>query len=72
MVNVGLFANPDNANKAYARLQEAGLPAHSDALKSAKGALTRVRVGPFENQSEADSAAEKIRALHLDAAVVKS
>ena len=71
MVNVGLFANPDNASKAYTKLQEAGLPASSSVLMSAKGARTRVRVGPFENQAEADSAAEKIRTLHLDAAVVK-
>jgi cell division protein FtsN len=32
---------------------------------------TRVRAGPFDSQAEADSAAERIRALHLDAAVFK-
>jgi cell division septation protein DedD len=71
MVNVGLFADPNNARNAYTKLQEGGLPALSQAWKSAKGLRTRVRAGPFESQAEADRAAEKIRALRLDAAVVK-
>jgi DedD protein len=43
----------------------------SQEIKSSKGPLTRVRVGPFETQTEADTAAEKIRALKLEAAVIK-
>ncbi len=71
LINVGLFADANNARNAYTKLLDAGLPALSRELKSAKGLRTRVRVGPFESQAEADSAAEKIRALRLDAAVVK-
>ena len=71
LINVGLFADANNARNAYTKLQDAGLPALSQELQSAKGPRTRVRVGPFETQAEADSAAEKIRALRLDAAVVK-
>lgn len=71
LINVGLFADANNARNAYTKLQDAGLPALSQELQSAKGLRTRVRAGPFESQAEADSAAEKIRALRLDAAVVK-
>lgn len=71
LVNVGLFADPHNARKAYAQLQDAGLPALSQEIRSAKGLRTRVRAGPFHSQAEAEGAAEKIRALHLDAVVFK-
>ncbi len=72
MINVGLFADPNNARNAYTRLKDAGLPALSQPLKPVKGKpRTRVRVGPYDTQAEADSAAERIRALKLDAAVFK-
>jgi cell division septation protein DedD len=71
LINVGLFADANNARNAYVKLKDAGLPALSQAVKSSKGPRTRVRVGPFESQPEADRAAERIRALQLDAAVFK-
>jgi DedD protein len=71
LINVGLFADANNARNAYVKLQDAGLPALSQEVTSSKGPRTRVRVGPFESQPEADRAAEHIRALKLDAAVFK-
>lgn len=72
LINVGLFADANNARNAYTRLQDAGLAAIKQELTSAKGLIrTRVRVGPFESQAEAEAAAEKIRALKLEAAVFK-
>ena len=71
LINVGLFADDNNARNAFVKLQDAGLPALSQEIKSSKGKRTRVRVGPFETQAEADRAAERIRALQLDAAVFK-
>ena len=71
LINVGLFADANNARNAYVKLQDAGLPALSQEVSSSKGPRTRVRVGPFESQPEADRAAERIRALKLDAAVFK-
>jgi cell division septation protein DedD len=70
-INVGLFAKPENAANAHAKLLEAQLPSVTKALKSSKGPLTRVRVGPFASQSEAQAAAEKIKALQLDAMIVQ-
>jgi cell division protein FtsN len=71
LINVGLFADDNNARNALVKLQDAGLPAVSQEIKSSKGKRTRVRVGPFETQSEADQAAERIRALQLEAVVFK-
>ena len=71
MVNVGLFADENNARNAYTKLKDAGLPAQSQEVKSSKGPRTRVRVGPFETEAEADRAADTIRGLNLEAQVFK-
>lgn len=68
-INVGLFADPANAEKAHARLVEAGMPAILQTVDSPKGARTRVRVGPFAGRAQADEAAARIRAMGLDAMV---
>lgn len=68
-INVGLFADPANAGKAHARLIEAGLPAVTQTVTMAKGPRVRVRVGPFATGPEAEAAAERVRALRLEAQV---
>ncbi len=68
-INVGLFADEDNARKAHARLLAAGLAAFTEQLDTAKGKRTRVRAGPFDTRAAADQAAVKIRSLKLEAVV---
>lgn len=68
-VNVGMFAREANAQRARTLLVEAGLPVLEDPIESARGPLTRVRVGPFERREEAERAAAKVRALGLEARV---
>jgi DedD protein len=68
-INVGLFAVPSNGTKAYKKLEDAGLPVFSDGIKTKKGHLTRVRVGPFNARAEAETAAKQIHALKLEAVV---
>ena len=70
-INVGLFAVPENAASAHAKLLEAQLPSVLKELKSTKGRQIRVRVGPFTSQSDAQTAVEKIKALQLDAVIVQ-
>ena len=69
-VNAGLFADENNAHNAHSRLIDADLPAVKSSVTGPRGKFTRVRVGPYETQAEADKVADKIRALKLDAAVV--
>lgn len=67
-VNVGLFADAENARRAYLRLRQAGLSATIDPLVRADGSrLQRVRVGPFTSAAQANQAAARVRALGLDA-----
>jgi len=68
-VNVGMFAVASNAKRAKARLAEAGLPVLDDPVESARGPLTRIRVGPFEQREQAEAAARTVRALGLEARV---
>lgn len=68
-VAVGMFADPVNAQRAEARLREAGLPVLSDPVESSRGTLTRVRVGPLPDRAAADAAARQVRDLGLEARV---
>ena len=66
-VNVGLFAKETNAKNAQAKLEAAKLPTRVDTLQMQRGPRTRIRVGPFTTEAQAEEAAVKIRALGLDA-----
>ena len=68
-VNVGMFADPANADRARQRLVDAGLPVLLDPVESARGTLTRVRVGPFDDEAAAARAADTVRAVGLEARV---
>jgi hypothetical protein len=68
-VSVGLFAVAANAERVQRQLEAAGLPVLSDPIESARGPLTRVRVGPFDSQEQAQAVAKQVRALGLDARV---
>ena len=69
VVNVGLFAQENNARNALTQLTDADLPASTQAVRAGQGTRTRVRVGPFETAAEAERAADKVRAMGLDAQV---
>ena len=68
-VSVGLFAVASNADRVVATLAGSGLPVIIDPIESARGPMTRVRVGPFATRDEAQAAAERVRALGLEARV---
>lgn len=68
-INVGLFAQPDNASRVFDRLQQAGLPATLEVVRTPQGERSRVRVGPFYAGGAAQAAAQRIRALGLEAVV---
>ncbi|WP_312303706.1 SPOR domain-containing protein [Pulveribacter sp.] len=67
-INVGLFAEPANAQRTHARLLRAGLPSAVRQVTAADGRqLQRVRVGPFASSADANAAVARVRALGLDA-----
>lgn len=69
VVNVGLFAQENNARNALTQLTDADLPASTQSVKTGQGTRTRVRVGPFDTLAEAERAADKVRTLGLEAQV---
>jgi cell division septation protein DedD len=71
LVNVGLFADPNNARNAAAKLEDAGITPLINEIETGKGTRTRVRAGPFASQAEAERAADKIQFIGLDAVVVR-
>jgi len=70
-VNVGLFADPDNARRAYVKLVKAGLPAQREVMNFKGQRVTRVRAGPFATRATALVAMAQIKALQLDAVLAK-
>lgn len=71
-LQVGAFANEDNARKAQAKLQAAGFKTYTEVLDTSQGKRIRVRVGPFATRAEAELAAPRIKELELPALLVKS
>ena len=69
VVQVGAYAQEENARKALAQVQSLGLEAGAESFGSQP--LTRVRVGPFTSQVEADRAALRIKSLDLPALVIR-
>lgn len=71
IVNIGLFAVDANARKAAAALRGAGVKLLVQELQTSSGKRTRVRAGPYESLAEAGAAADTVRALGLEAQVVR-
>ena len=70
-VNVGIFANGKTTRDALAKLRKADLPVNVQAVNTNRGSRTRVRVGPFNTLKAADKAAVSVRALALEADVIR-
>ena len=65
MVQVGAFASPEKVKEITGQLKEAKLPHYTETVATAKGEVTRVRLGPFSSKDAAEKAREKARALGL-------
>ena len=54
-VQLGAFGKPEDAGKLRDKLRAAGFNAFVESVRSDKGQLTRVRVGPVATRAEADA-----------------
>ena len=70
-IQVGAYANLQNARKTLVQLEAMGLDAGAAPVVVRDGRLTRIRVGPFNTRAEARKAADKIKAQGLPALFVK-
>jgi DedD protein len=69
VVQLGVFANPDNAKQVEAKLKENDIHYYTEVLKSPAGAV-RVRAGPFDSRGDAEEARTKLKLAGLSGGVV--
>lgn len=65
VIQLGAFADPNNAKQLVERVRELDLPAYAESIKSSGRLKMRVRAGPFAAHDAADAAREKLLALKL-------
>jgi DedD protein len=61
-VQLAAFADDKGANSLAGRLKRAGYTAYTEPLKTSKGTLWRVRVGPYPSHEAAVAARDKLKA----------
>jgi DedD protein len=69
VVQLGVFANPDNAKQVETRLKDNNIHYYTEVLKSPAGAV-RVRAGPFASRSEAEEVRTQLKLAGLTGGVV--
>jgi DedD protein len=65
VVQLGVFADKENAKKLEARLAKAGVKHYTESVAAARGEQTRVRAGPFPTRDAAEQAREQLKGLGL-------
>ncbi|HXU66911.1 MAG TPA: SPOR domain-containing protein, partial [Casimicrobiaceae bacterium] len=61
-VQLAAFADDKGANALAGRLKKAGYAAYTEPLKTSKGTMWRVRVGPYPSRDAAVAARDKLKA----------
>ena len=69
VVQLGAFSDPVKARQQLQGLVQKGTKAYTETLKTEKGEVTRVRVGPFRTREEAEDARGKLKKSGLDGVV---
>ncbi len=70
-VQVGVFAVEDNALTLQEKLEAAGFRVHTLGMKTPKGVLIQVRVGPYGSKADADASAAQLKAMDLPTYIFK-
>lgn len=60
-VQLAAFSDDKGANALAGRLKRAGYSAYTEPLKTSKGTLWRVRVGPYASRDAANAARDKLK-----------
>lgn len=70
VVQVGAYNDIERLKAARAKLEKLGYKSYTQDVDSSTGKRTRVRVGPYASKQEAESAAAKIKAAGMQAAIL--
>jgi cell division septation protein DedD len=70
-VQLAAFSNPADANALRDRARAAGFDAFTESVRTDKGTLTRVRIGPVADRAEADQLKAQVQAKLGVAGIVR-
>lgn len=70
VVQVVALSDAEKAKALEKKIDAAGINAYTEVVKTEKGDVTRVRVGPFASREAADAALAKLKGMSLDGRVV--
>ncbi len=57
------LADAEKAKERQARIAAAGIQSYTEVVKTVKGDVTRVRVGPFATREAAEKAREHLKTI---------
>jgi DedD protein len=72
VVALDAFSDARNVQQLRAKLSAAGVKSYTEAIKTGKGELTRVRAGPFGSKEAAEKARAKLVSMGLKPGAVAS
>lgn len=70
VVQVVALSDADKAKALEQRISAAGIKAYTEVVKTEKGDVTRVRVGPFPSRGAAEGTLAKLKGMSLDGKIV--
>lgn len=72
IVQVGSFSQKSNADKAIRKLRSRGYTVHSSPIKTSKGTVTRVWLGPFSSHDRASRIQASVKRSTGMGAIIKT
>ena len=70
VIQVVALADTAKARELQAKISASGLKAYTEVVQTAKGPVTRVRVGPYASREAAEKGREQLQRLQLDGKVI--
>jgi len=69
-VQIAAFSTEERANDMRDRLSAAGIKSFTERVKTGKGDVFRVRVGPFASREAADAARARVSSAGFSSSIV--
>lgn len=69
-IQIGAYADPEKAAQTLKKLKDAGIPARSETVTTPRGELTRVRIGPGNDEAKAKAWMQRLDALGVPGTLV--
>lgn len=70
VIQVAALSDAARARELHAKITGGGLKAYTEVVQTAKGPVTRVRVGPYASREAAEKARPSLQRLQLDGKVI--